>query len=161
MTITVKASRTVRLLALAGLCTFVPLIGTFVFCTVIQPRPLYDPVEEWIRVGIDLHRVDELQSMNVLTSSEYNAEYERVLADARDVATNPEFPSTRDAYREYRQNRMVGSQWSAEFWLALVCSFTLTVSALSWLHGASSTVSCYTDKTAKQNDQPNTRSEPG
>lgn len=80
-----------------------------------QPPPSDGPVEKWIQAGIDLHRVDELDSMNVFSRSEYEAEYAHASQTAQQIARHSEFPGTNEAYTEYKELRVRDLQWSPAF----------------------------------------------
>ncbi len=154
MTSSVPGFRVIRLIAIAGLITFASLIGAYIFNAAIQPTPSDGPVEKWIQAGIDLHRVDELFSMNVFGKGEYKAEYERVLSEAKQIAHDSEFPGTNEAYAAYKDERVKDLRWPAVFWCALAIALIVSISAFSWLHGASLAVFSLTDKAAEQNAEP-------
>lgn len=137
MTNSVRGFRTIRLVGVAALLTFAGLLCLFIFNAAIQSSPFApdDPVERWIQAGIDLSRLDELDSMNFFGKGEFEAEYERVLLQSKYIPRDSEFPSTTDGYAVYIDTHFRNFGWSPGFWLVLAVAFIVSVAAFSWMHG--------------------------
>lgn len=148
MTTTVPAFRAVRMIAVASLLTFASLSGLYIFNAAIQ-LPLADgPVEEWIRIGIEMHRLDEqMPKMN------HDTEHQQLISKAEKIVWDSEFPGTSDAYIAYKERRVENVTWPAAFWLALASSLIGFISAFSWLHGVSHATASVCEK-AEQSIEP-------
>ena len=144
----------IRVVAIAALLTFAGLLCLFILNAAIQPSPSNGPVESWIQAGIDLHRLDELDSMNVFGKGEYESEYELVLSEAKHIAHHSEFPGTNEAYVEYSNERFRDLRWPPVFWLMLATALIVSVAAFSWVHGVTVAISLLTQEAAEQNAEP-------
>lgn len=131
----------IRVVAIAALLTFAVLLCLFTFNAAIQPSPSNGPVERWIQAGIDLHRLDELNSMNLFRTGEYEARYEQVLSAATHTAHHSEFPGTNEAYIEYTNERFRALRWPPVFWFMLATALIVSVAAFSWVHGVTMAMS--------------------
>ena len=146
--------RGVRLIAIASLLGFVSLLCLCILNSVIQPRPSDGPVEQWIQFGIDLHRVGELDSMNLFSPNEYQTEIDRVLAQALPVVHHSDFPGTTAEYIKYKEQHVQDLTCPPTYWLALGGSLVLSLSSFSWLYGASVAFASRTKKATEQNAEP-------
>jgi hypothetical protein len=146
--------RGVRLIAIASLLGFASLLCLCILNSAIQPRPSDGPVEQWIQFGIDLHRVGELDSMNLFSPHEYKTEIDRVLVQALSVVHHSDFPGTTEEYITYKEQHVQDLTWPPRYWLALGGSLVLSLSSFSWLYGASVAFASCTNKATEQNAEP-------
>ncbi len=154
MTPTVPFFRFVRLVAIASLLGFAAVLCLCLLNSAIQPQPSDGPVEQWIQFGIDLHRVGELDSMNLFSPSEYQTEIDQVLAQAIPVVHHSEFPGTTEEYRTYKEQHVQDLTWPPSYWLALGASLALSLSSFSWLYGATVAFASCTKHATEQNAEP-------
>ena len=100
-----------------------------------EPPEWEGPVERWIEVGLERKQLQYLDEMNVLTTDEYAAEEQTLLAIEDQIV--PDLPrNTEELGKHYAEREQVMKR-PDEFWLALaawiVCSVTtMTVTILSW-----------------------------
>jgi hypothetical protein len=130
--------RIVRFLALASALTVLALVGLVVFNLIIQPPQDDGPVEEWLAIGIERRRLEDLEAMGVvITSAEYEASKKKLVYEEDRIVWDHEFPNDLVAMNDYLANRNPRTSWPFPFWMVLAIAAAVLIASLSWLNGVS------------------------
>ena len=130
--------RNVRLIGVGARVTTVSLLVVYLYSIAIHQFESPGPVEKWMQIGIERHRLELLNSPEMMPPEIYESKLQRLLRE-EEVAVEYgwEFPQDMDELANYEKARHWLPSWPVAFWIAFACALLTVVATEFWLRGAS------------------------
>ncbi|MDB5387060.1 MAG: hypothetical protein JWM11_2706 [Planctomycetaceae bacterium] len=134
----ISLRRKVRLVAIGAMLTAASLLLVCLYGhSIHQFESPGGPVEQWIKKGCDLRRLNQEEDGGVYTRDEYKSKRQRLVQEEDAIVSHNDFPGDMAQVARYEKARYTSPAWVFPLWIAFAVSLMTAIGAISWLEGAS------------------------
>ncbi|MES2793911.1 MAG: hypothetical protein V4719_30135 [Planctomycetota bacterium] len=126
----------VRLVAIGATVTAASLLLFCLYSHAIHNSESPGPVEQWIKIGCELRRLQQETDGGVHTHEEYKIERQRLVQEENRITYHNDFPGDLAELESYKQARGDSPPWIFAVWMAIAAAIATAIAAAGWLEGA-------------------------